>query len=82
MKKEPSQAKYRELCARAEGWMTCACNELCRGVPRYKGGEPKDLTLSSFGVHFCRKVFNREWKSALDVLNEIEIHARRNYEKS
>jgi hypothetical protein len=57
--------------------MSCACNELCQGVPRSKIGLPSDVILWRAGVRFSGEVILRDWRSAIRTMDLIKARAHK-----
>ena len=73
IKTEPSEEIYLDLEERAHHWVTCACGELCKTIPRNLDGKPEDSYLFHTGVYFSKCILNKNWPKALILLNNIEI---------
>ena len=71
-KSEPSEETYLYLIKRAGSWVTCACGELCKALPRKPNGQPKDHKLFKAGCLFAVCIDDKNWRKALVVLNKIE----------
>ena len=63
----------------ADNWVTCACGQLCRNLPRGLGKKPKDKKLSDLGMQFSRILYeinlepsNEARKEAIEILKAIE----------
>jgi hypothetical protein len=63
----------------ADNWVTCACGQLCKVLPRGGGNYPTDEELYDLGMDFARKINNLEDTrqnedrlKALEILNKIE----------
>lgn len=37
---------------KSNSWVTCACGNLCKSIPRWNNGEPRDDRLSKLGHKF------------------------------
>ncbi|QMV49820.1 MAG: hypothetical protein [Cryophage ML09] len=72
IKAEPNHDKYEDLSKRANEWVTCACGQLCKALPRDMQGKPEDLKLFSMGLDFSHSIFAKHWYQALETLNKIE----------
>ena len=72
IKQEPSEATYLDLKRRAYEWVTCACGQLCKALPRNCSGEPYDLKLTLSGIYFTKCIISKKWHKSLKVLNQIE----------
>jgi hypothetical protein len=72
--KEPEAAAdcHKALVLMASDWPTCACGQLCKAVPRYMNGRPKDYELYELGIDFADQVGNHLWSDALATLHKIE----------
>jgi hypothetical protein len=70
----------------ASSWVTCACGQLCKALPKKYGGkiqEPEDSELSDLGMEFHQKItwakdyrengFTAESADRLDKAKEILI---------
>ena len=66
----PSE-RYRVGCL-ARSWPTCACGQLCKSLPRDAHGAPHDRELLRLGTKFHVLIYNRDWKSALELFHQIE----------
>lgn len=71
--------KYDDLSANAGSWVTCACGNQCRVIPRHTGfmavGEPKDRTLKILGFDFLDQVTDRDYTAAKQTLRKIEARS-------
>lgn len=72
IKEEPTEQKYAELKAMSRNWVTCACGQLCKALPRRACGGPQDQALFNYGTLFVIRILDREFGLALDTLNLIE----------
>lgn len=52
VKPEDSE-RLAELVNLADGWVTCACGNLCDALPRTLSGAPEDRKLAAFGEIFA-----------------------------
>ena len=68
---EPTDEKWKYLSDMAGSWVTCACGQLCKKLPRRKGA-PEDLDLYLNGSTFSKAILGRHWKYAKIVLERIE----------
>lgn len=64
-----------EVVAIACSWVTCACGNLCDKIPR-TNGVPDDLILSRLGATFPGPIIDGRWKSAMEILGNIEIRSQ------
>lgn len=69
---EPTEEKYLYLFKRSGDWVTCACGELCKALPKDRNGQPEDLQLYKMGVDFTNCILAKHWHQALGTLNQIE----------
>lgn len=71
---EPDHITWRQLCHRAQDWVTCAVGNQCAIIPRCKSwrGQPYDDRLSNLGLRFFDAVEDRGWRSAKILLDNIE----------
>lgn len=53
-------------------WITCACGQQCRALPRSTSGAPKDSLLLALGHRFVVDVRKADWDTAADTLGQIE----------
>lgn len=56
----------------ANNWITCACGNLCKSIPRYKNGEPKDFILNILGSKFYTAISHKNYDEAKEILKRIE----------
>lgn len=59
----------------AISWVTCACGEQDRRIPRSRNGEPNDLRLSDYGCGFFSAVVGFRPIEAASLLGKIETRA-------
>ena len=71
IKAEPSFTRCKYLSDRAKSWVTCACGELCKKLPRRRGS-PEDPFLYNYGTEFNYAIKQRDWNYAKLVLEQIE----------
>lgn len=45
---------------KACSWITCACGQLCKALPRNEEGEPKDSKLYNLGIKFYNEIDSAE----------------------
>ena len=71
---EPTDDKFFDLERRAFSWVTCACGQLCKKLPRRKGtrGAPEDPDLYANGTTFSQAILGKHWVYAKIVLERIE----------
>ena len=72
---EPSDERCKDLKNRASSWVTCACGQLCKALPRDGGGMPDDMRLAKFGICFTDCIYNKNWPDARIVLDKIEARS-------
>ena len=72
IKEEPTEEKHLELLRLSDKWVTCACGQLCKNLPRNGNGQPRDEELFNYGIMFSYSISERYWFSALAILNLIE----------
>ena len=54
-------------------WPTCACGELCKGIPRLRhDGSPKDKILLNLGGSFCGYINGHDLENAKEIFRKIE----------
>lgn len=64
----------------ANNWVTCACGQLCKDLPRDLSGEPEDPLLKELGIEFMQCINRIEDEieplsnkdRAIELLTEIE----------
>lgn len=71
----------------SQDWVTCACGQVCRALPRRNGDEPKDEMLYQLGMSFTdilgaayneivygnnKEAKEAELQEAMTILHEIE----------
>jgi hypothetical protein len=59
---------------RAHSWVTCACGNQCKTIPRF-GGVPLDNTLATLGSYFFEYVTDRNYDEAMKTLHMIETRS-------
>ena len=69
---EPDGAEWNKLADMSKDWVTCACGQLCKRLPRDVDGEPIDIELSDLGVNFHDFIWRSDWRSARSTLDQIE----------
>lgn len=59
----------------SDDWVTCACGNQCKAIPRNRSGMPVDDELAELGLDFNHhiKTYNRE--AAKDTLRRIEARS-------
>lgn len=62
----------------AAEWVTCACGQLCKVLPRTSCGSPQDKQLSDLGVNFCEFIC----RMRDDILEMDFIAAEKNRNKA
>ena len=60
----------------AQSWVTCACGNQCKIIPRNDNGEPKDRQLKNLGVAFLARIEIMAIDSAIKCLELIEERAQ------
>lgn len=73
---------YNKAYDLAASWVTCACGELCKNLPKVKdfnnkfdgpGLEaPADNDLQCLGLEFMSNIHNEDYDDAFETLLEIE----------
>lgn len=71
-KSEPSREKYVYLNERAFDWVTGACGQLCKALPRDLNGRPEDRQLLFWDSAFADCILTKKWLNALVFLDIIE----------
>jgi hypothetical protein len=63
----------------ADNWVTCACGQLCKVLPKGNGNSPVDNELYDLGMDFAHEIDNLRYTrqnedrlKALETLNKIE----------
>lgn len=63
----------------ADNWVTCACGQLCKVLPKGNGNSPADDELYDLGMDFANEIDNLKYTrqnedrlKALETLNKIE----------
>lgn len=69
---EPDGYVQRKLSAFAGSWVTCACGQLCKSLPRGEIGQPEDVHLLRLGGEFNYRIKNLNWLGARSTLDKIE----------
>ena len=77
---EKIKSKDMEIAAtKACSWITCACGQLCKVLPRHEDGEPEDDVLYNLGIRFYGKIDyaelahdNNDFKKADQCLKEAK----------
>ncbi|QMV49831.1 MAG: hypothetical protein [Cryophage ML09] len=72
IKAEPTDDKFFDLERRASSWVTCACGELCKALPKGRNGQPENSYLYASGAEFTDAVHNKDWFYATIILERIE----------
>lgn len=72
MQGKHSFADWEEANELAEDWVTCACGNQCKLIPRTSAGEPLDDMLIRLGVQFSSHIRNLEYVKAKKTLAAIE----------
>jgi len=72
IKAEPTDEKWKYLSDMAFSWVTCACGELCKDLPKGRNGQPEDSYLYANGAEFSDAVDNKDWLYAKLILERIE----------
>ena len=72
IKTEPTAERYQYLFVMAGSWVTCACGELCKALPKGRNGQPEDPYLFANGAEFSDAVQNKDWFYAKIILERIE----------
>ena len=72
IKAEPTDERYQYLYVMAGRWVTCACGELCKALPKGRNGQPEDPYLYANGAEFTDAVDNKDWNYAKIILERIE----------
>lgn len=71
--KRVTKKQHTNLSARANNWVTCACGQLCKKLPRNpKWGFPEDGKLRDLGMLFAENITAQDWRTAHARLIEIE----------
>ena len=71
IKAEPSDERWKYLSDMAISWVTCACGQLCKKLPRRENA-PEDPYLYANGAEFSDAVQNKNWFYAKIILERIE----------
>lgn len=73
IRNEPVYEQTRLLLILSANWVTCACGQLCKDIPKELGSnEPVDYQLSFYGNKFHQLIRDYQWAEALTVLDDIE----------
>ena len=72
IKSEPDEETYEDLKTRALSWVTCACGQLCKALPRNLKDKPLDRQLATFGIDFAACIYIKKWADSLAILDHIE----------
>lgn len=74
-----SEDSFDEANALADNWVTCACGQLCKVLPRGSGNCPTDEKLYELGMDFAHAIddlrhtgLDEDRLKALEILNKIE----------
>jgi hypothetical protein len=74
-----SEDYFDEAKSLADNWVTCACGQLCKVLPRGNRNSPADDKLYDLGMDFARDINNlkdtrqnKDRLKALETLNKIE----------
>lgn len=59
----------------AGSWVTCACGNQCKIIPRGRFGVPKDPILYKLGLLFATSIFRKNISNAVESLKKIEIRS-------
>lgn len=74
--KRMAHSASNQVMAMARSWVTCACGNQCRIIPREADepylGTPKDKPLRDLGVEFNDHVSSADWLLAIGTLALIE----------
>lgn len=72
---ENSKAHYF-ITKKASSWITCACGNACKNLPRNPDGSPHDPILRMLGTHFAAAISGCHWDFAKDMLINIEAQSK------
>lgn len=74
-----SRDHLEEANALADNWVTCACGQLCKALPRTAGNAPEDKELDDLGMQFAHAMSevletqsNTVRDEAVEILKAIE----------
>jgi len=56
----------------ANSWVTCACGQACKALPRRENGSPLDPQLHGLGKFFSDYIELFEYEKAKEILQRIE----------
>lgn len=71
-KRKPTDSERSLMNALAGNWPTCACGQLCAGIPKNADGRPFNGVLADYGDQFFRFVLDGKWRRAVAVMKLIE----------
>jgi len=60
----------------SKDWVTCACGQFCKVLPKTQTGAPKDNELKTLGTAFYDYVRDRQWRAALYTILKIEARSK------
>lgn len=70
---ETTKEKYHHEATNKSGsWVTCACGQLCKDLPRTPHDSPEDITLDHLGIEFDLAIKSLRWNDAKYILHQIE----------
>ena len=71
-KKVITEEEWWEATGFSSRWVTCACGNQCRTIPRFHSGMPIDNELSTLGCDFNDAILERNIIKARRILENIE----------
>lgn len=70
------QKKYHNFATElAASWVTCACGQLCKDLPRGIDSAPEDVHLETLGMDFMSFIRHEKINEAKETLDRIEQRA-------
>lgn len=70
--KEEQKKYHASATELASSWVTCACGQLCKDLPRHDTDGPEDQYLTTLGLDFMCFIRYGEISEAKETLDKIE----------
>lgn len=67
-----SEEEWNEARHLSDGWVTCACGNMCDVIPREYDGAPYDTVLYLLGIDFFEYIDSKDKDQAKKTLGKIE----------
>jgi len=71
--RKPTTKKRNLMIDKSFDWVTCACGQSCKDIPRDSEGVPNDTLLQALGCEFSEFIQENNYWNAIYTLNRIEI---------